>query len=68
MRMTVEISEDATPEQLAELACAVAHPREAFAEDPDRFIRFVQTQAPGVSRDQIVQTLNELDPDNRPPP
>lgn len=63
--MTVfEMSGDETDEQCQSIAWQMfcnAHPVEAHAHDPERFWKYFQTQAPGVSREEMEKTLKECE-------
>lgn len=64
--LIVELSEDATPEEIEESAWkafAYLHPHEANASYPDRFWAFFQEMCPGKSRDFMEQMLRETEND-----
>lgn len=52
--------EDSPYEMFAQL-----HPHEAYAQDPDKFFAFFQTIAPGISREDMIQMLNNTDEEGK---
>ena len=44
-------------EQIVFNALAVAYPHEMYEEDPDKFWLFFQEKCPGVTREQMVEAL-----------
>ena len=48
-----------------EMFCRM-HPHEAYAQDPDRFVAYVQYVKPGFSREEIVTCLHETEEQEAP--
>lgn len=60
----VELAGNETDGQCKDIAWQMfcqAHPVEAHHHDPEAFWKFFQTQAPGVSHEQMVALLKECE-------
>lgn len=55
----MSFSDQQEAEEWAYKAFAKAHPHEAYEMDPERFWKFFHTERPGMTRQQMIDCLEE---------